>query len=154
MTELARPVDRAPWIVRTFDPLLMWLLKIGVPLGPNTLLTVVGRKTGLPRTSAVALVQIDGRLWIQSAYGEVNWVRNLRRAHEATIRIRGRDVPVSAQELSWAEVEAFYRDTLVPFVMRLPFLVRVVGRVFVREIMADPAAAARRRQVFALTPKG
>ena len=153
MTEMARSLDRAPWAVRTFDPILMWLLRKGVPLGPNTLLTVVGRKSGVPRTSAVALVQIDGRLWIQSAYGEVNWVRNLRQAREAAIRIRGKDVRVDARELSLRDAEAFYRDTLLPYVARQPVAIRHLGQVFVREIMADPAAAARRRQVFELTPK-
>ena len=153
MTELAKPVDRAPWVVRTFDPILRWLLQLGLPLGPNTLLTVVGRKTAIPRTSAVALVEIDGRLWIQSAYGEVNWVRNLRRARDATIRIRGEDVAVDARELTISEAEAFYRETLLPYVRRQPLPIRLVGQIFVREIMAHPAAAARRRQVFELAPQ-
>lgn len=153
MAQLARPVDRAPWLVRAFDPTLRWLLKVGLPLGPNTLITVVGRKTGLPRESAVALVQIDDGFWIQSAYGEVNWVRNLRHARQATIRIKGRDVEMDARELSVQEAEAFYRDTLLPYVKRQPLLIRLVGQVFVREIMADPAAAARRRQVFQLTER-
>ena len=153
MTELARPVDRAPWVVRAFDPVLRWLIRAGLPMGPNTLLTVVGRTSGLPRTSAVALVEIDGRLWIQSAYGEVNWVRNLRTAREASIRMHGAEVAVEARELTIQESEHFYRDVLLPYVRRLPLPIRLVGQIFVREIMADPVAAARRRQVFELIPK-
>ncbi len=56
------------------------LLRRGMPMGPNAMLTVRGRKTGEPRTAAVAVLEVDGRRWILGAYGEVNWVRNLRAA--------------------------------------------------------------------------
>jgi deazaflavin-dependent oxidoreductase (nitroreductase family) len=53
------------------------------------LLTVRGRKSGLPRTTPVSLVEHDGQRWLLAAFGEVDWVRNLRAAGEASLK-RGR----------------------------------------------------------------
>jgi deazaflavin-dependent oxidoreductase (nitroreductase family) len=141
---------RAPWVVRTFDPVLRGLLSRGLPMGPNSLLTVRGRKSGEPRTAAVAVLEIDGRRWIQGAYGEVNWVRNLRAAGRGLLRVEGRDVPVRARALTTAEAEAFYRAELRTYVGRLPWVWRQVASVFGREPLQNPARAALRRPVFEL----
>ena len=87
-------VPRLPWAVRTFDPILRGLLARGMRMGPNTILTVRGRKSGEPRSAAVAVLEVGGRRWILGAYGDVNWVRNLRAAGRGTIRIEGREVPM------------------------------------------------------------
>ena len=58
-TTAAAPV-RVPGIVGLFNPLARRLLHAGVPLGPNALLTVRGRKSGQPRTTPVALVEVKG----------------------------------------------------------------------------------------------
>jgi deazaflavin-dependent oxidoreductase (nitroreductase family) len=142
---------RAPWVVRTFDPILRGLLSRGLPMGPNSLLTVRGRKSGEPRTAAVAVLEIDGRLWIQGAYGEVNWVKNLRAAERALLRVDVRDVPVRARALTAAEAEAFFGEELRAYVDRLPWVWRRVAFVFGREPLKDPARAALRRPVFELT---
>ncbi len=44
----------------------------------NFLLTVHGRKTGKAYTTPVTLVEQDGKRWLVSPYGEVNWVKNAR----------------------------------------------------------------------------
>jgi deazaflavin-dependent oxidoreductase (nitroreductase family) len=142
---------RAPWVVRTFDPILRGLLSRGLPMGPNSLLTVRGRKSGEPRTAAVAVLEIDGRLWIQGAYGEVNWVRNLRAAERGLLRVDGRDVPMRARALTTAEAETFFREELRTYVDHLPWVWRMVAWVFGREPLKDPARAALRRPVFELT---
>jgi deazaflavin-dependent oxidoreductase (nitroreductase family) len=49
------------------------------------LLTVRGRTSGRPRTFPVAILELDGRRFIQTPFGEVNWVRNLRVAGEAVV---------------------------------------------------------------------
>src|SRR5207249_11762621 len=79
----ARPAH-VPAFVSIFNPIASRLLRIGTPLGPNALLTVRGRKSGQLRTTPVALVEVHGRRWVQSPFGDVNWVRNLRAAGEAT----------------------------------------------------------------------
>jgi deazaflavin-dependent oxidoreductase (nitroreductase family) len=147
-----RPMDRPPLAVRLFDPILRRLLRIGVPMGPNSLITVRGRRSGELRSAAVALLEFRGRRWVISAYGETNWVRNLRAAKAATLTVRGRPESVASRELTPAEAEAFFRGELIPYVRTFPLPLRMLGRIFVAEILRDPAAAALRRPVFELMP--
>jgi len=49
------------------------------------LLTVPGRKTGLPRTKPVALVENGEQKWLVAPYGVVNWVLNARASGQVTI---------------------------------------------------------------------
>jgi deazaflavin-dependent oxidoreductase (nitroreductase family) len=126
------------------------MMGIGVPMGPNGLITVRGRTSGEPRTTPVAFVDIDGRTWVQSPFGDVNWVRNLRAAGEATITVGKRSEEVRAVELSTAEKVGFYRDVLGPYVRRMRggrFLARFLG---MSEILNDPIAAADAHPVFEL----
>jgi deazaflavin-dependent oxidoreductase (nitroreductase family) len=141
---------RPPWVVRAFDPVMRGLLRRGMPMGPNSTLTVIGRKTGEPRTAAVAVLEVDGRRWILGAYGEVNWVRNLRAAGRGTIHLDGRDVPVRARALTPTEAQAFFHGELRTYVDRLPWLWRRVAAVFGREPLRNPARAAERHPVFEL----
>jgi deazaflavin-dependent oxidoreductase (nitroreductase family) len=146
--------DRAagvPARVALFSPLLKALLAAGVPLGPNGLLTIRGRKTGLPRTTALAIIAVAGRRWVWAPWGEVNWVRNLRAAGRATITVRHRQEDVTATELDPTQRVAFFRDTLGPAARRIPF-----GVWFIRAVdgvdLADPREAAEGRRVFELRP--
>src|SRR2546425_1730134 len=54
--------DRAPFIVPLLNPIVRRLMGVGVPLGPNALLSVRGRKTGQLRTTPIAVVDIGGGL--------------------------------------------------------------------------------------------
>jgi deazaflavin-dependent oxidoreductase (nitroreductase family) len=54
------------------------LLAWGLPMGPLVLLRTRGRRSGLPRTTPVALLELDGRQWLVSPFGETHWVRNAR----------------------------------------------------------------------------
>src|SRR4051794_27670091 len=81
---------RAPAFVAILNPVIRRLRGGGLPFGPNVLLTVPGRTSGVPRTVPVAVIEVDDRRFVQSPFGEVNWVRNLRAAGEAIITT-GRD---------------------------------------------------------------
>ena len=94
---------RAGTSMRVVNRIVGWLLKAGVRLGPNVLLTVPGRKSGLPRTVPVAIVELDGQRYLQSLYGQVEWVRNLRAAGAGTIRRGRRTEAVQVTELTAAE---------------------------------------------------
>lgn len=146
-----RPV-RVPWWVVPFNAVARRLLRAGVPMGPNGLLTVRGRKSGLLRTTPLTIVQTAGGSWVIGVYGEVNWVRNLRAAGQAEVTLRGRRHTVSARELSSAEAVAFFRDDFAPLVRRYggiaPWIVRHVDHIDIR----DAVAAANGRPVFQLTP--
>jgi deazaflavin-dependent oxidoreductase (nitroreductase family) len=138
-----------PRSVSIFSPILKFLLAAGVPLGYNRLVTIRGRKSGLPRTAAIAVIEASGRRWVWAPWGEVHWVRNLRAAGRATINVRGREEEVSATELDPTERVAFFRDILGPVARGIPF-----GTSFVRIVdgvdLNDPVEAAEGRRVFEL----
>lgn len=141
---------RVPRFVPVFNPIATRLLGRGIPLGPNALLTVRGRKSGAMRTTPVALVDIDGRRWVVGTFGNTNWVRNLREAGEGTISVGKRQSHVSARELTRDEAAAFLSGTLMPYVAKLrigKLLLRLLGA---GDIVADPRAAAASHPVFEL----
>jgi deazaflavin-dependent oxidoreductase (nitroreductase family) len=155
---MAHVVDsnvRIPGFLRFFDPIASRLLGAGVPMGPNALLTVRGRKTGLPRTTPIALVELAGRRWVQAPFGDVNWVRNLRASGEATLALGQRTESVAATELEPDEAAAFYADILAPYFSGIPAPVRwTLGSLLgLRDILRDPARAAREHPVFELRAK-
>ena len=144
---------RIPGLVGFFNPLAERMLGIGIPMGPNALITVRGRKSGEPRTTPVALIEIDGMRWVSSPFGDVNWVRNLRAAGQATLTLGRREELVTATELSAQEKVAFFRDLMGPFVRRIPL---GLGRLMLgsvlgaKDIVDDPVGAAERHPVFEL----
>lgn len=121
-------------------------------MGPNTLLTVPGRRTGLPRSAAVAVVEVEGRRWVVGTFGEVNWVRNLRSAGEAVLGAGGRSQRFTAIELGPKEAETFFRHVLLPYVRGMPLLGRMFVMRLARDVLDDPAGAASSRPVFELRP--
>ncbi len=111
--------DKAPRYVRVANVLTLALLRAGFPLvGPGIvignypmyLLTVRGRKSGQPRTVPVAIIRRNGKRYVGSPYGIVDWVRNLRAAGEA-ILTRGRhSETVNATELPKGEAALVLRE--------------------------------------------
>ena len=103
----------------------LWLNKLmmgrirkrGKVMGFNALvLTTVGRKSGLERTSPVGWFPGDGGSWLivasaAGAPGNPAWYYNLA-AHPDQVRIEvdGRTVPVTAEQLHGAEREAAWQQ--------------------------------------------
>ncbi len=149
-------MTQAPALVRASNPLTRRLLRLGMPMGPNVLLTVRGRTSGLPRSAPVAIAEFEGRRWIIAAYGDVQWVRNLRAAGGGEIRHGDRTEHIRATELDTDQALAFYRETLPAFVRSLPWfgrrLVKLLFAVAGPEVLDDPVAAAEKHPVFELVP--
>ena len=145
----AAPTARAPRHVRSFTPIAKFLLAARVPLGFNGLITIRGRKSGLPRATPVAIIQVSGRRWVWAPWGDVQWVRNLRAAREATITFRGRVEGVRSTELDEQQRVGFFRDVLGPLARSIP-----LGAWFIRIVdgvdLSDPWNAAEGRPVFEL----
>jgi len=139
-----------PSVVGLFNPIARRVLKLGALLGPNALITVRGRKSGLPRTTPVALVEVGGKRWVIGTFGETNWVRNLRASGEATLTIGRRQERVRASELTLDQGAAFFRDVIGPYVRRLPVGTLLLAILGAKDILEDPAGAAERRPVFEL----
>jgi deazaflavin-dependent oxidoreductase (nitroreductase family) len=142
-----------PRRVRFFSRILKFLLVAGMPMGPNGLVIIRGRKSGLPRTTPLAIIEVGGRRWVWAPWGEVQWVRNLRAAGRATLAVRGRKEAVSATELDPTQRVGFFRDILGPLARGIPlgvWFIRIVDGVD----LDDPVEAAEDRRVFELHPIG
>jgi deazaflavin-dependent oxidoreductase (nitroreductase family) len=142
--------SRVPSLVGLFNPIARRILKVGALMGPNALITIRGRKSGLPRTTPVALVELQGKRWVIGTFGETNWVRNLRTAGQATLTKGSRREDVRSVELTTAEREAFFRDVVAPYARRLPIGPLLLSILGSRDIIDDPAGAAASRPVFEL----
>src|SRR5918911_1751542 len=110
---IGRAAAAPPWVT-FFGTIAKVLLAAGVPLGPNALVTIRGRKSGRPRTTPLAIIEVAGRRWVWAPWGDVQWVRNLRAAGRATISVRRRKEEVTTTELDPTPRVAFFRDVLGP----------------------------------------
>jgi deazaflavin-dependent oxidoreductase (nitroreductase family) len=134
--------------VRISNAVVAALLRRGVKIGGNTLLTVPGRKSGQPRTTPVTILEWNGERWLQSPFGEVNWVRNLRAAGRATLT-RGRRVePISVVELSPAEAAQVLKGTLASY----PSLIKSYFDVTPESPLEDFEREAPLHPMFRLLP--
>jgi deazaflavin-dependent oxidoreductase (nitroreductase family) len=114
---------RVPLFIRVGNALTTLLLRRGVRMATNILLTVPGRKSGVSRTTPVTVIEYDGGRYVQSPFGEVDWVRNLRAAGTATLT-RGRQrETVAARELTAEAAAPILRHavTIAPAVLRSYF---------------------------------
>ena len=103
------------------DWFVQWLIRLDRAPQHYYLLTVPGRKTGLPRTKPVALVEEGGQKWLVAPYGEVNWVVNARVAGKVTIT-RGRHSEVfSIKELQVEERASKLKQYITLFPITRPY---------------------------------
>jgi hypothetical protein len=116
---------------------------------PYRLVTIRDRLSGLPRTAPLAIIEVSGRRWVWTPWGEVEWARNLRAAGCATISVRGRKEEEHATELDAAQRVEFFRDILGHVARAVP-----IGVWFIRVVdgvdLDDPVGAAEGRRVFEL----
>ena len=144
--------EAVPAIVHRLNPLIQRLLRLGIPMGPNVLLTVRGRKSGELRTFPVAILETEGRQFLFSPFGEVSWVHNLRAAGIATIRHGRRRQAVAAVEIAAEMAAPFLEAGLGPF-LAAPLFGSMIGGWYGLDrssSKADYLAAARRHPAFEL----
>jgi deazaflavin-dependent oxidoreductase (nitroreductase family) len=150
-----------PRIVPLINPLMQRLIGTGIHLGPRNapmvLLTVKGRKSGQPRTTAVNMFDRGDVRYVLAAFGETDWVRNLRAAGEATLTQKGRRFVVDAVELPAEEAAPVIKEALEPF-LRTRFGGKALRRyydlvpgagldAYVAEARRHPLFELRTRQV-------
>jgi deazaflavin-dependent oxidoreductase (nitroreductase family) len=146
--------NRVPSVVHFLGPIVKRLLGIGMPFGPNVLLTVRGRTSGQARTFPVAILDQEGRRFIQSPWGEVNWVRNLRATPRATVSKGRKTEEVVAIELTPEQSGPILRGALSPY-LRSRLTRALLGRFFdlrADSTLEDYIAEARRHPMFELRP--
>jgi deazaflavin-dependent oxidoreductase (nitroreductase family) len=105
-------------------------------------LTVSGRKSGEPHSVPLVVVEQQGERYLIGAFGEVNWVRNLRTAGEATLTYSGFTEHISAVELSPEQAAPILKEALAsaPGFVRSFFAVTPDAPLadFVREAPCHP----------------
>lgn len=132
------------------------LIRLGLPIGarraPMALLTVKGRKSGLPRTVPIAIARHRDDWLVVAVYGEGDWSRNLESAGGATVTQRGETIPVEAIRLPPDEAAPILREEITG----APRLVRKMTAPYFdadRESpMDDWEREAKRHPVFLLRP--
>jgi deazaflavin-dependent oxidoreductase (nitroreductase family) len=142
-------------MVAAFNPLVRRLLRAGLPMGPNVVLTVRGRSSGELHSFPVALMEAGADHYVQSPYGEVNWVRNLRVNPEAIVTRGSRQTWFDAVEVAPEDAVAILRAGLDRY-LRSRWLAPV-ARLFtgIRRTSTDAEILeqARLRPMFRLIPK-
>jgi steroid delta-isomerase-like uncharacterized protein/deazaflavin-dependent oxidoreductase (nitroreductase family) len=98
--------------LRVVSTVLTTLLRLGLPVGPSALLSVAGRTSGKIYTIPIALVENNGTSFLVAAFGEVNWVRNLRAAGQAQLTRRRRTEAIGVVELEAKEAAPVLKQFL------------------------------------------
>ena len=80
-----------------------WLTDRGLSLFGSRVLTVPGRTSGRPRSTPVNLLDLDGERYLVAPRGNTQWVRNVRAAGGAELRVGRRVEHVTLTELPVAE---------------------------------------------------
>jgi deazaflavin-dependent oxidoreductase (nitroreductase family) len=85
---------------RLVNPLIATLTKLGLSVRGSHILAVRGRKTGKRQEVPVNPVEVDGMRYLVAPRGDTHWVRNLRAAGEAELRVGQRREPIQAREIA------------------------------------------------------
>ena len=145
---------RAPARTSVLNPITTTLMRLGVRPDPRlALLTIRGRKTGRDRTIPIGVFDRNGRKYIVAAFGEVNWVLNLRVAGAAVITQGARKATYLAEQVQGDEAALVLRECLAAY---LPS--PLAGPMLRQRIAVDAdapldvlAVEAHRTPVFRLT---
>lgn len=95
-----------------FNPAVALLMKAGLSLRGSRILAVRGRTSGEMRTTPVNLLAYEGGHYLVAPRGETQWVRNLRAAGEAELRLGRKRQPFTAAELPDGDKSALLRAYL------------------------------------------
>ena len=137
-------------IDRVFNSTVATLTRAGISIMGSRVLAVRGRKSGEWRTTPVNLLTLDGTRYLVAPRGQAQWVRNLRVAGEAELRVGRRTETVRATELADADKAPVLRAYLRAWAWE-------VGAFF-DGVDADSsddelAAIADRHPIFVITPR-
>lgn len=120
MTAAARYI-RPGRVTGLFNTAVASLTRMGVSVWGSRVLGVRGRTSGELRTTPVNVLTVDGERYLVSPRGVSQWVRNIRAAGAAELRLGRRVEPIRVTELSDDEKPAILR----PYLKRWKFEVGV-----------------------------
>jgi hypothetical protein len=120
-----------PWWSRPASRFNTWLLRLGLRIGTQHVLSVPGRKTGRMRSTPVSLVTLENTRYVVSGEG-LAWVANARAAGWGELLRAGRRERIRLTELPVDE----RRRVLRAFWHQVPH-----GRPFIARFFGLPADA-------------
>jgi deazaflavin-dependent oxidoreductase (nitroreductase family) len=129
-------------------------LRVGIRIGPMVMLTIPGRKTGIPRTNPVDLwIDGDHRYLVATHRDTAAWVRNLRAAGHGCVWYGRNRWTFTAVELSREEAGAILQRVIGPRLRRpaAGFVLRQTLRVREDASLDEFIGAAATHPVFGLT---
>ena len=135
---------------RIMNPIVATLTRLGLPLAGAAVLGVRGRTSGEVRTTPVNPLVLDGTRYLVSARGTTQWVRNLRVAGEAELRVGRRTERVGAVEIVDHEKVPVLRAYLKAWAWEVGAFFDGAGAGSSDE---ELAALAHRHPVFVITPR-
>jgi len=104
---------RPDWFTaHVFNPLVGLLTRLGVSVYGSRILAVRGRKSGVWRTTPVNLLDFRGQRYLVAPRGTTEWVRNIRVAGTAELRLGSRREPIRVAELADEEKPELLRHYL------------------------------------------
>src|SRR3954462_9660811 len=99
---------RPPWWLKYVNKVMIGAQHLGINFGP-VVLTVVGRKSGKPRSTPVTPMTVDGNRYVVGGLPGGDWAANARAAGEATIQIGRRTERVRMVEIPVDETRPLLR---------------------------------------------
>lgn len=96
--------ERPGWFTKhVFNRAVRGLTRLGLSVWGSRELRVRGRRSGQVRTTVVNLLEHDGARYLVAPRGTTEWVRNLRAAGTAELRVGRRVETFTAEELDDAD---------------------------------------------------
>jgi len=121
---------------------------LGIVPRTSFILTVPGRRSGIPHSTPVTLVEDGPKRWLVAPYGDVAWVRNARAAGKVTLSRRARrSQTVEVAELGPADSAPVLKAYLAKVGITRPYF-----DVRPDSPLAAFEAEARRHPVFLIRP--
>jgi len=133
--------------INTINGFVTFLNKFGMGPPNGFILHTIGRSSGLPRSTPVTAVFVDGKRYLVAPYGAMGWVHNLR-AHPA-VRLERKRVmeDVTASEVRPADAGIILKTYFETIKIVRPYFDAELGdgaEVF--------AAEAEKHPVFLVNP--
>jgi deazaflavin-dependent oxidoreductase (nitroreductase family) len=96
-------------------------LRAGIAPPRYALLTVPGRRSGIPHSTPVIVLRRGADRWLVAPYGERQWVRNARAAGRVTLSRGRRRVTVPVEEVGAEEAGPVLREYVAQTPITRPF---------------------------------
>jgi len=139
-----------PRYLKPMNKLMLAVQRLGIPTGPAMVLTVPGRRSGVPRSTPMTPFEFQNGLYVVAGYPGADWAANARAAGIGTLARGRRARSVKIVELSAEEA----RPVLRAFPTEVPVGVAFAKRSgMVRDGTANEfEALAGRLAVFRFEP--